>query len=105
MQSTDFRTWMIPSNFFTRFLRASLVGLEPRVQRTAGDTGLGADVGDAFTALIAQDKLTFLVGGIFHRYFLLNVDMSIVAFRGILLKYMVIRGRIKIKNFKKNELV
>lgn len=65
----------------TGFGYGGLVGLKPRVKGAAGDAGLSTDVGDAFTVLIAQDKLTFLVGGIFHRYFLLNVDMSIVTFR------------------------
>lgn len=43
-----------------------------RVKRASGNTGLGADVGNAFTVLIEQDEFPLLFGGIFHRSFLLN---------------------------------
>lgn len=59
-----------------------LVRLEPRVQRTAGDAGLGADVGDAFAVLVTQDKLSFLLGGIFHIIFLLNVGYRYCNIQG-----------------------
>ena len=63
-----------------------LVGLKPRVKGASSDTGLSADVGDAFSVLVTQDELTFLVNCVFHMIFLLNVDVVIVAFGGGALK-------------------
>ena len=52
---------------------SNLIGLEPRIEGASGNTGLSTDVGNAFSALMAQDEFPLLFGCIFHTIFLLNV--------------------------------